>query len=336
MSRQSNERSHKRPTLEDVAAAADVSRSTASIVLRGSTGASSTARNRVEAAAKALGYRPDVRARHLAASDPKVIGVQFRLDSDFHSRLVQRLYLDANAAGYELLLSGVSPTRTMAESIRTLEDARPAGLILVDPVDYATSSLDPRVTHVAIGHRGPSGIDRVSTSAGAGVTLALDHLASLGHRRICYVSGGAHPVSRRRGSVFQQEIKERGIEGWVLEGEYATLVDGTVAAREILTSTLPTAILAYNDEIAVGVSTELARHGLLVPREISVMGFDDAGWIAAGFGLTSVSQRLDLISEHAIQLFLDASRTPLERRKPIHQKITPELRRRTTTAPARH
>lgn len=323
----------KRPTLEDVAAAAGVSRSTASIVLRGPDGASAAARKRVEAAAFELGYRPDVRARQLATSVPKVLGVQFRLDSDFHARVCQRLYLDANAAGYELLLSGVSPTRSAAESIRTLEDARPSGLVLIDPDEFPAGALDVGIPHVAIGHTGPAELERVSTSTGLGVRQAMEHLAALGHQRVCHVSGGTHPVARRRREVFELEAERLSIEGWTIESPDGTVAGGIAAARSILASSLPTAVLAYNDEVAVGVITELSRHGLLVPREVSVMGFDDVGWIASGLGLTSVSQRIDLLSQYAVRLLLERAPSVFRPEGPAHLKVEPELKIRDSTAP---
>src|SRR3954447_17983752 len=99
-------------TREGVAGGAGVSRALVSIVFRGAPGASDDTRARVLAAARELDYRPDTRASRLGRTRTRTIGVPFSAGAAFHGDLLQSLYAQADAAGYELVLSAVTPERT--------------------------------------------------------------------------------------------------------------------------------------------------------------------------------------------------------------------------------
>ena len=100
--------------MEHVAARAGVSRALVSIVFRGVAGASEATRERVLAAARELDYRPDTRASRLGSSRTRTLGVTFAVGHAFHGDLLESLYTHADAAAYELVLSGVTPSRSEA------------------------------------------------------------------------------------------------------------------------------------------------------------------------------------------------------------------------------
>src|SRR5687767_6073717 len=113
-----------RPTMEDVAAHAGVSRALVSIVYRDVPGASDATRARVLAAGAELGYRPDHRARLLGRQRTRLIGVTFDVRQSFHGDLIDSLYSEAESLGYDLTLSAVTPSRPETQAIQSLLDYR--------------------------------------------------------------------------------------------------------------------------------------------------------------------------------------------------------------------
>src|SRR6185437_869488 len=123
----------RRPTLEDVAAHAGVSRALVSIVIRGAAGASDATRERVLASAAQLGYRPDPRARLLARRRSRLLGVSFGAHYPFHADLLEGVYLAAEPAGYDVALSARTPSRDERRAVESLLDYRCEALILLGP-----------------------------------------------------------------------------------------------------------------------------------------------------------------------------------------------------------
>src|SRR6476469_11046280 len=119
--------------MEHVAARAGVSRSLVSIVFRGVAGASEATRERVLTAARELDYRPDTRASRLGRGRgrTRTLGVTFSVGHAFHGDLLESLYTHADSAAYELVLSGVTPSRPEAAAVETLLAERCEGIILL-------------------------------------------------------------------------------------------------------------------------------------------------------------------------------------------------------------
>ena len=122
-----------RPTLEDVARHAGVSRALVSIVMRDVPGASDETRARVRRAADEIGYRPDPRARRLRQLRTKLLGVTFAAGQEFHAELVDGVYAAADEFGYEVVLSGVTRHHDEQRAVRTLLDDRCEAVLLLGP-----------------------------------------------------------------------------------------------------------------------------------------------------------------------------------------------------------
>lgn len=281
-----------------------------------------------------LGYQPDRRASRLAAAHTGVIGVQFTLESEFHSRLLRCLYAESTHVGYELLLSGVTAGRQHREAIATLQEARPDGLILIDPGDIESLTIDEPL--VVIGHAGPAAADRTFTASGAGVRQSLDHLVGLGHTDVCYLAFTEHPVGEERVEAYRAYMRERELPTRVLHVDRDSVEGGAAAVQALLGESLPTAVLAYNDEVAVGLIVELMRHGTRVPDDVSVVGFDDIGRLATGLGLTTVSQHMEHLAAAALRLVVERVDVGEPRPDgPARVIIEPSLRVRSSTGPPR-
>lgn len=335
-----------RVTMEHVAARAGVSRALVSIVFRGVAGASEATRERVLAAARELDYRPDTRASRLGSSRTRTLGVSFSVANAFHGDLLESLYTHADAAGYELVLSGVTPSRSEAAAVETLLAERCEGLVLIGSSRAASelARLATRVPVVSVLRPVPRGaLGVVRTDDAAGLRLSVEHLRSLGHTRIALLDGGrtAGAVERRRGYRTAMR-RSPALRETVLPGGVSEL-EGAEGARDFLSlppTRRPTAVAAFNDRCAIGFVDVVRQAGLRVPHDVSVVGFDDITEARyPHVALTTVRQDADRLGAETVRMLADrlddglpigAPRTA----PPTPVVIEPGLVVRASTAPA--
>ena len=277
----------RRPTLDDVAARAGVSRAMVSMVLRGVTGSREATRERVLAAATEIGYRPDTRARLLASDKTRQIGVVFGMAGRFHAELLDGLYVAAKEAGYELILSALTPGRDERTAVETLLDFRCEAVILLGPGLEGVPVLAGRLPVTVIGWRVTDvSVDVVRTSDDEGMRRAVDHLVDLGHRAIAHVDGGPGPVATARRRAYRAAMRRRGLDAQIRVIRGGDNQDeGVRTGHQILDDTKrPSAAIGYNDDVAAGLIEAFIRAGLRVPQDMSIIGWDD----------NALSRRLDL------------------------------------------
>ncbi|MFI0732979.1 LacI family DNA-binding transcriptional regulator [Streptomyces sp. NPDC021225] len=295
-----------RPRLEDVAARVGLSTASVSLVLRGAPGPSERTRQRVLKAAADLGYRPDRNASLLARRRTRLLGVMVNIHSPFHAELVEHLHTAAEAVGYDLALSTQTRTRGEDTAVDTLLAFRSEALILLGPAAPAATltALDRKVPVIAVGRRiTGAALDVVRTADDDGVGRVVDHLVGLGHRSIAYVDGGRGVIATDRRRGYRTAMRRHGMDGHsrVLPGDH-TEQSGERAARHLLDDgEPPTAVVAFNDQCAIGVLTALTRAGVAVPREMSVAGYDDDALSRLScFDLTTVSQGAEEQARRAV------------------------------------
>lgn len=296
----------RRPTLEDVARAAGVSRALVSIVVRQAPGASDATRRRVLGVAADLGYRPDARARLLARGQTQLIGVVFHVQHAFHADLLAGIYTASDTVGYEVVLSGTTPGHDERRAVEALLGYRCDALVLLGPdaPDLRIADLAARLPVVVVGRRITHGeIDAVYSDDVTGMRLGVDHLVELGHRDIAHVDGGpgAKASDRRRG--YRAAMAGRGLSDRirVIPGGQTTDAGVSAAAPFMALERRPSAVLAYDDDCAAGFVDGLRAAGLRVPDEVSVVGYD-GGRLAQSTqtGLTSVTQDADALASMAV------------------------------------
>ena len=268
-----------RATIHDVARLAEVSTASVSRVLSGGKPVSAEVADRVRAAAREVGYRPNPAAQTLLRGSSQTIGVVAPdLGNPYFAEILKGVAAEAAEGGHHTLVAGTDedPDREYRSSIELARWVD--GLLLCAP-----RMSTPRLKEVAAASRSLVLINRVlrHPSIGAvvvdyhrGVRLLCEHLRSLGHQRLVYLEGPPHAWSdqqRQRGLRTAEEAGQTVIR--VPCG--SALLDGYAAVDEAL-SLRPTALIAFNDHVALGVLTRLRELGVDVPGDLSVVGIDDA------------------------------------------------------------
>ncbi|MEU8862126.1 LacI family DNA-binding transcriptional regulator [Streptomyces umbrinus] len=330
--------------MADVAARAGVSRALVSIVFRGRAGASQETRERVLRVADEIGYRPDSAARLLARGRSRTLGVMFTVHQAFHADLIEGIYPEAERLGYDVLLSAAAQGRSEAKAVEALLSHRCEALILLGPDAEAAylDELGQRTVTVSVGRREPRArVDFVHSAEAKGARQAMDHLVELGHRRIVHLDGGRGPGSAERRRAYRAAMRRHGLESEVrvIPGDH-TEQSGIDIGLLLLAERdrglpLPTAVLAGNDRSAMGLLMSLTRAGVDVPRDLSVVGYDDSHLShLMPIGLTTVRQDALLMAEHAVRFAVERLENPeLEPREAV---LDPKLVVRGTSGPPPH
>ena len=328
----------RRPTMDDVARRAGVSRALVSLVMHDSPKVSPERRTAVLAAAAELGYSPHVLARQLASRTSTVLAV---LVSDLHNPyfadVVEAVEATARGAGLDMILStGGRRPAGERRAVETMLGFRPAGLVLLSPVvPTAVLEAASATTPVAVVERSVHlpGVDTVTDDGRAGSRLAVEHLAALGHRDVVHLDGGqgAQSSTRRRG--FVEAMTDLGLEPRVEPSEY-TEEGGAAAVGRLLASGRPfTAVVAANDVNAIGAMTALEDAGLRVPEDVSLVGYDNTSLAALRHvGLTTVDQPRAELGRLAVEAVVGRLREG--RTTPVRHRLRPTLVVRSTTARA--
>jgi DNA-binding LacI/PurR family transcriptional regulator len=283
-----------RPTLEDVAARAGVSRATASRVLNASPRVSPATKDAVTAAMAALGYQPNQAARTLVTRRTGAVAVVFsepepRIFDDPHfARLIRTAAAELSAADNQMVLMLVHSPDEQRRAQRFLSGGHVDGALMFTPHrdDPLPGLIRGMPLPVVFGGRpwgSLRGLHLVDNDNEGGAALATEHLLGLGRRRIVTVAGPADELSAvDRLAGWRDTL---GVDGAVAE-RMAVHADfsrdgGEHAMTELLTR-VPglDAVFAANDLMAAGALRALRRAGRRVPDDVAVVGFDDHPVIA--------------------------------------------------------
>lgn len=306
----------KRATIRDVAEAAGVSKSLAAMVFASQEGVSSERRERVLAAAKKLGYRPNQWARSLRSGTGNMVAI---LVADLHNPLFtevadmvrqnladQGVYCVVAAAAY-VEQNGkqiLDPNLT-----QNLFDLRPRGLLVVGGLpDYTplTKANIPIVLALTGAGDLPIAVS-VRGDDHESMRVLLDHLTSLGHKTIAYVGPDDTYVAAFRRDAYKEAMVARKLQAEMS----ITLCErseagGYQAANKILAGKkAPTAIICYNDNVAFGVLDAVDQHVAGGGRPVAVTGYDNTYIAQLGkVSLTSIEQDKPVVAERVCELLL--------------------------------
>jgi len=327
------------PTLEDVAHAAGVSRALVSLVMRESPRVSAESRRRVTAAAAKLGYRPNLMARNLASRRTMTIGVLLNdLHNPWFAEVNDGIHDIVEQHGYQLILaSGQRSTQLESRALDTFLASRVDGIIVAGCRLPAArlEAVAGEVALVSVGRALPkSRLGSVTTDDAYGARLAVEHLHDLGHERIAHIDGGkgAGAAPRRRGYLRTMRALGLADNALVVGGDFTEEAGARGAEKLLRGSSLPTAIFTANDLSAVGAIDAIERGGLVVPDDISVVGFDNTALAAVNhISLTTIHQPRREMGAVAATMLIDAIN---DRGSLTDVLMTPTLVVRRTTARA--
>jgi DNA-binding LacI/PurR family transcriptional regulator len=324
----------RRPTIADVAARAGVSKALVSLALRGEPGPNAGTRERVLAAAEALGYRADRTASLLARRRTRQLGVVANVRNPFQAELVEDLQAAADALGYELALSPLTRTHGEPRAVETLLGLRCEALILLGPMASAGAlgELARRLPVVSVGRRvRAAGVDAVLAADDQGVRQAVEHLVAVGHRDVVHVDGGRNTIAAVRRRGYRAAMEAHGLPPRVIAGDLTERA-GAAAAAALLAGALPTAIVAVNDRCALGVLDTLRRARVDVPGRVSLVGYDDSALAQIGhIDLTTVNQDAARQARLAVEAAVERLESGRTRGRAV--VLPPRLVVRGTTAP---
>jgi LacI family transcriptional regulator len=312
-------------TIRDVAAKAGVSVATISRVLNNKGPVHPDTGRRVLATAKALRYVPHAGARSLSMRRHHTIGLLLPdLHGEFFSEVIRGIDCAARLRGYHLLVSGFHSDPTEMSAMFDAVRGRVDGLIVMSPdrgVGPAGGN-SPSVPLVSLNSNVGDGSSITIDNSG-GATAMVGHLASLGRRRIGFIRGpqrNADAAERLRG--YRTAMRSLGVPTLEMAGDF-TEEGGYAAAREILSQrTLPDAIFAANDAMAIGALRALREASVSVPAEVALAGFDDipiARYVTPA--LTTVSVAIAELGRRAFELLLAAIED--DRASPNHHEKLP-------------
>ena len=303
-----------RPTIKDIARVTGVSVATVSRALRGLPHVAPATRGRVMEAAESLDYAAHPQASSLVSGRTWTVGVVApHFGTWFPFRAMGGINSVFARAGYDMLIS----VMTSAEDRRSLlEDAgalcrRVDGILLIDTfvsvdADSAGAFVDRPV--VAVGEQ-LAGAASISIDNRGAARRAVEHLIELGHERIGLVTGAscppdlAMPVPQMRRLGYCDALEAAGLpvaRELEVAGSWTAAGGAAALARLLERPDPPTAVFSMSDEMAFGVLKEAARRGLAVPRDLSVVGFDDHD-LAETLGLTTMRQAVSEMGVEAAE-----------------------------------
>jgi LacI family repressor for deo operon, udp, cdd, tsx, nupC, and nupG len=330
-------------TIYDVARAAEVAPSTVSRAFSRPGRVNSETAARIRRVADELGYRTAPPSRAQATSRTQLLALLVSdVANPFYAELIHGAQAAASAEGYTLLLIDANESEQLERS--TLERTLPlvdgvllAGTRLSDSAIRMLSKQKP----VVVLNRTIVDVPSVVPDNARGIRLAVEHLADLGHRSVTYLAGPE--ASWADGTRWRAVLESCSMLSLRPRraGPFSPDLGGGARAADELAPALPSAVLAYNDQLAIGLIRGLTARGLRIPRDVSVVGFDNipvADLVTPG--LTTVAAPLHTegatATRHLLTLVATGQRgTSLSAVLPVRLVVRgstgPRVRRRRST-----
>ena len=330
--------------IKDVAKEAGVSTATVSHVINETKFVSDDTRQKVQRAIEKLNFYPNAYASSLASGRSNIIGLLISdISNPFFPELVKSIETAAFERGYNVMLFNTNyDADRAADYVRRLIELKVAGVALMTAEldSDLIEELKNKHVRVVFNDLGAVGehMSNIMLDYAGGIEEAVSYLVSLGHERIAHIAGSSRIRSGKiRSDAFIAAIKKflpGADSSLIFEGDFR-FESGRMAAAEILNlNELPSAILAANDMMALGAMAEFKGAGLNVPRDISIVGFDDIAFASLSEpALTTVCSPRAEIGRRAIEALMTTIEKPEQ--AGVEIKIPTYLIKRKSTAPPR-
>jgi LacI family repressor for deo operon, udp, cdd, tsx, nupC, and nupG len=308
-----------RPKMQDIARIAGVSVATVSRALAGSPRVNEETRARIEAAVRQTGYVVNHAAQGLRLQRSNQILVLLpTIANPFFAEIVQGIEEQAQAAGFGVLVGSTEgiAAREVTLARHMLTGAVDGLILLTGHLPAMVAELPDFASRViAVSERIPgSGITTVSIDNTAAAATAIAHLAKLGHRHIAHIAGPARNIlTRQRIKGYRAGLARAGLVeavGAIVAGDF-TIGSGERALEALLRlRPRPTAVFCSNDEMAMGALRAARAAGLRVPRDLSIVGFDDISFaVVTDPPLTTLRQPRRQLGQQAAALLTGGAST---------------------------
>ncbi|MCH6470087.1 LacI family DNA-binding transcriptional regulator [Sinomonas terrae] len=321
--------------MADVAREAGVSLALVSLAFRDAYGVSKSTRARILATAEEMGYQPNRVAARLASKTDRTLGV-FLLDlhNEVFADMFDGMRDGARENGREFVLtvgsvnSGELERHALDSLVRARVDVAIAAGLLLPDAELAGYRGRLRLVSVA---RAVPGFDAVVSDNVHGATIAVEHLISLGHRRIVHLASPPTDgyLGRRQGYI--RAMEKAGLAPHLVTCGYSRTEALELAGPLLDKPERPTAIFTHNDQTALGVLDAVHARGLRVPEDLSVVGYDNTSATKPpGIDLTTVDLHPFDLGRRAEDLAVQRSEDPSG--EPVVETFTPSLVVRASTA----
>lgn len=304
-------------TLQQVAKHAGVSRSTASLVMRGSSSISEATRDKVLTSMQELGYVYDRVAANLRSNASSTVGlIIMELANPFYSELLEGIHNELDKFGKTVILgASFDSPDIQSRLLSTMLEHRVGGIILLavpgSPSEPINRICNLGIPIVLVGRKLPAtNCDFVGVDNVLGGQVAVDHLIRKGHQRIAFLGGSSQLSSwQERKQGYDSALRRAGLTidpSLVIECP-ATRQGGVDAIQKLLSSPKPpTAAFCYNDTIAIGAMMKMKDMGLIPGYDMAIVGFDDIPEATIFTPkLTTVSSSIRLMGIHTARLLYE-------------------------------
>lgn len=322
----------RKTTLSEVAGSAGVSVQTVSNVVNNKPIVREETRELVLKHLAECGYRRNALARSLKTNTSRLIGLVVpSMTNSMYAEVGESIVREAEQRGYTVMMAvTMRDAGTELELVNTIIDHSVAGILMSpsDPTAQASKAvIKVGVPYVEMLNRGlPSGCDVFEADNCNGARQAIEHLIALGHQGIAHIGGLCNSTGTARRKGYQMAMKNAGITcvtGLIENGEY-TRQGGEIACQRLLASGQSfTAIFCASDLMAYGAMDALSLHGLKVPDDMSLIGFDDMSLSSLpGIALASVSFNPAQLAKNAVERLIHIIENPGDKQTPA-QTVSP-------------
>jgi DNA-binding LacI/PurR family transcriptional regulator len=327
---------HRRLTLSEIAREAGVSKSLASLALRGDKGVKRETRQRILAVAERLGYQPNGLALSLAHDGPRIIGALVTdLTNPFNVEVVDGIESAAEHHGCSVMIAnGRRDRKWMATQLEAFLSLGVDGIVVISTWVHpeVLSAVAKRTPVVVVGSSATKhpGVDSVQSDDFHGAGQTVEHLVAMGHETIAFVTESNRASSTNRYSGYLHAMQRLYRENSTISSSIDALEENRGLLGELVRARSVTAMIAANDMTAVRLLDLAEESGIAVPRDLSIAGYDNT-LFARAFRprLTSIDQPRHAMGTQAVDMILEKlAGREIDR----HEVLRPKLITRESTS----